>query len=266
MLSLGDDLVDWRLANGSMCHVCPLNGQRKVGCDGDPNAAVVLIGEAPGAEEESYNAARQKYGRPFVGRSGWSLKVRLLAPAGLAEVTTPEEGWPQVKKLNAFVLNTIMCRPPKNRIDSPVGRKAVACCSRSAIALLQALQQQRSERCLVPLGGTALELLTGESAISPYRGRVLQVDPAALIPLTEAEVYSRALRGLKPPTEFAPHLVVIKSLLAWNRRQLRKRSKPMKVSVPTEALPHLGIVSAVVARQRRAMTAGARAAIVAVTG
>lgn len=215
-----DDWVDWRLAHGSECHVCPLNGQRKVGCIGDPDAGPIAILEAPGAEEEAYNAAHQKYGVPIVGRSGWALKHKLLAPVGLVEVEQKEGQWPRVKKWNCFVMNTIMCRPPDNKINSPEGKKAKVCCSNSAKSLLQYLLERNPDRVLMPLGGTALDLLTGQATIGPYRGRVLSLKPQSLTPLPKDDVIKLALKGVKPPEESKPHLKIIQLLVKQSQKTL----------------------------------------------
>lgn len=256
-----DDWVDWRLANGSHCEVCPLRGQRKVGTDGPVDAAVVLIGEAPGADEEAYLQGRIKYGKPFQGRSGWALKAKLLAPAQLVDTETTEDGWIKPTKLKCFIMNTIMCRPPGNKINSPEGKKAVACCSNSARALLQELERTNSTRCYVPLGGTALELLTGQDSIGQYRGRVLKFDETALQPMPEPQIWKIALRGVKPPPEALPHLKVVNALLLKQRAALKPeamakvaamREKALMKEMLTLAAPHLKVVTACLLKQRKA--------------
>ena len=70
---------------------------------GDMNAAVMLIGEAPGRNEDMQ-------GKPFVGRAGEILNS-LLASAGLSR----EE---------IFITNVVKCRPPQNRNPLPGEIKA----------------------------------------------------------------------------------------------------------------------------------------------
>lgn len=228
-----------------------------MGCSGDPNAGVILIGEAPGKEESEYNAARQKYGEPFVGRSGWALKTRLLAPAGLATVQHREDGWDRVTKINAFIMNTVMCRPPDNKINSVEGKKAVACCSNSAKALLAWLLERNSERTLVPLGGTALHLVTGKASVGPYRGRVLKLDMGMLEPASEKAILKIALRGVKPPEEMLPHLAVLKALVSKCSSTLKAAPKRAAKSRQSEVLalakPHLLILSAVLVKCRKVL-------------
>jgi uracil-DNA glycosylase family 4 len=236
------------MRNGSWCAICPLNGQRKVGVAGPVASKVVIMGEAPGATEESWNTARQKYGEPFQGKAGWALKVKLLARAGLASIKARAFGWPSITAIHVWILNVLMCRPPKNKVDSPEGRKAFACCHRSALALLRERERQfGTDSVLVPMGGTALALITGEDAIGPYRGRVMNVDiQDSSLGMSESAIMRSALRGIKPPPEWSEkrqlsdgsvtsHLVAIRSLLNWSRRQLlpttRRARKSLKPSV-----------------------------------
>ena len=112
---------------------------------GDPHARLMLIGEAPGAEE----AAR---GLPFVGRSG-QLLSELMAEAGLDEQN------------ELYICNVIKCRPPGNRKPTP-----------KEIGIARPWLQQQIDLidpALVMLAGaTALEALLGiRSGISRLRGQ-----------------------------------------------------------------------------------------------
>lgn len=66
--------------------------------DGNPEAKIMLIGEAPGAEED-------RIGKPFVGRSG-QLLDRMLAAIGL-------------NRDSVYIVNTVPWRPPGNRAPTP---------------------------------------------------------------------------------------------------------------------------------------------------
>lgn len=79
---------------------CALKGSatRLVFADGTPGARVMILGEAPGAEED-------RAGRPFVGRSG-QLLDRMLAAIGL------DRG-------SVYIANTVPWRPPGNRAPTP---------------------------------------------------------------------------------------------------------------------------------------------------
>ena len=134
------------------CRRCPLAAERQqvVVSRGNPGARVLLIGEAPGADEDAR-------GQPFVGRSG-QLLDRLLAQAGL----DPQH--------DLYLCNAIKCRPPANRRPRPA---EVAAC-RPWLAE----QIRLVDPALVLLvGGTALEaVLAIKGGITGLRGRWLNPD------------------------------------------------------------------------------------------
>ena len=82
------------------CHQCPLADGRTnvVFGEGDPEARVLIVGEAPGKNEDLQ-------GRPFVGAAG-KLLDDLLAVAGLT-------------REDVFIANVLKCRPPGNRDPRP---------------------------------------------------------------------------------------------------------------------------------------------------
>jgi DNA polymerase len=91
------------------CRMCGLSKQRKrpVPGEGSPRPLVMVIGEAPGADEDAQ-------GRPFVGPAG-KLLDKMLAAIGLSRET------------NCFIANILKCRPPGNRDPEPDER---AVCTR----------------------------------------------------------------------------------------------------------------------------------------
>ncbi|WP_282190990.1 uracil-DNA glycosylase [Adlercreutzia caecimuris] len=92
--------LDELRAEVAACRRCPLCDGRTqtVFGAGDPNARVLIVGEAPGKNEDAQ-------GEPFVGAAGKYLN-ELLAIAGL----TREE---------VFIANALKCRPPSNRDPRP---------------------------------------------------------------------------------------------------------------------------------------------------
>ncbi len=76
------------------CELCHSRTNLVFG-DGVENAKVMLIGEAPGKDED-------EQGKPFVGRSG-KLLTELLENAGLT------------RDKNVYIANMLKCRPPENR-------------------------------------------------------------------------------------------------------------------------------------------------------
>jgi uracil-DNA glycosylase len=105
-LAEGADTVEALAALVAAFDDCPLKrtATNTVFADGNPRAPVMIIGEAPGAEED-------RLGRPFVGRSG-QLLDRMLAAIGL------DRG-------GVLITNVIYWRPPGNR--TPTAAEIAAC-------------------------------------------------------------------------------------------------------------------------------------------
>ena len=82
----------------NLCRLCE-NRTNAVPGEGVPNPVVMVIGEGPGADEDSS-------GRPFVGRAGLLLD-KMLESIGLS------------REKNCFIANIIKCRPPANRDPLP---------------------------------------------------------------------------------------------------------------------------------------------------
>jgi DNA polymerase len=125
---------------------CPLKrtATNTVFLDGNPAAPVMIIGEAPGADED-------RIGRPFVGRSG-QLLDRMLAAIGLDRTTVQ-------------ITNVIYWRPPGNR--KPTSAEIAACLP----FVLRHIALARPD-VLVLSGGTAASaLLPLSEGITRLRGR-----------------------------------------------------------------------------------------------
>jgi DNA polymerase len=113
---------------------------------GSDSARIMLIGEAPGRDEDLQ-------GKPFVGRAG-QLLDRMLASIGLAEE-------------HVYITNTVYWRPPGNRTPSPEEIEACAPFLARQIELL-------SPQVLVLLGGAAAKTMLGVSeGIMRLRGKWL---------------------------------------------------------------------------------------------
>ena len=96
------DLLSDLKSKCEKCKACELHLTRNniVFADGNPEtASVVLIGEAPGENEDLH-------GQPFVGRSG-QLLDKFLASVDLS------------RDKNVYIANMVKCRPPKNRDPKP---------------------------------------------------------------------------------------------------------------------------------------------------
>jgi DNA polymerase len=126
--------------------LCPLKrtATNTVFMDGNPEAPVMIVGEAPGAEED-------RLGRPFVGRSG-QLLDRMLAAIGL-------------DRTKVQITNVIYWRPPGNR--KPTAAEIASCLP----FVLRHIALSRP-KVLVLTGGTAASaLLDTPEGITRLRGR-----------------------------------------------------------------------------------------------
>jgi DNA polymerase len=121
------------------CTRCALHRGRKQAVPGEGAASprVVVIGEGPGAEEDTT-------GRPFVGPAG-QLLDRMLKAIELDRNT------------NCFIANVVKCRPPGNR--DPLPEESAACLPylRAQIAALR-------PRVILAVGRVAAQTLTGLTA------------------------------------------------------------------------------------------------------
>lgn len=130
------------------CMACPeLVAERTTVVPGDfpTGARLLLVGEAPGAQED-------ETGRPFVGKGG-QLLDRLLADAGID------------RRLIA-VANTLKCRPPGNR--TPTRAEMLRC-----RGWLDRQVELAEPKLVVTLGGTALSWALGTGhRLGDVRGRL----------------------------------------------------------------------------------------------
>ncbi len=139
---------DWQKLEQTVasCQRCALHCTRKqtVFERGNREAKLMLIGEAPGAEED-------KQGKPFVGRAG-QLLDRIIAGVGLK----PEE---------VYIANVLKCRPPNNR--DPTAPEMAECGG-----YLEQQVAMVAPRLILALGRIAAHYLLGVSTpLSRLRGR-----------------------------------------------------------------------------------------------
>ena len=128
------------------CTRCPLHLERKhvVHTEGNRNARLMFVGEAPGADEDIQS-------RPFVGRAG-QLLTKIIEAIGL-------------KREEVLIGNVNRCRPPGNR--APTTEEASTCKPYllREIAIVQ-------PKVIVVLGNTAMKnLLDTREGITRLRGR-----------------------------------------------------------------------------------------------
>ena len=129
------------------CRRCGLAATRQnvVVSRGNPQARLLLIGEAPGAQEDAQ-------GEPFVGKAG-QLLDRMLESVGLDS------------RRDAYICNVIKCRPPDNRKPTPQEMAACRPFLLEQIALVDA-------PLILLAGATALEGVLGiRGGITKLRGQ-----------------------------------------------------------------------------------------------
>jgi uracil-DNA glycosylase family 4 len=130
----------------NQCRKCELGSLRTntVPGEGNTNARIMFVGEAPGADEDAQ-------GRPFVGRAG-QLLDRIIEACGL-------------KRSDVFIGNILKCRPPENR--DPRAEEIISC-----LPYLQRQIEIIEPEIIVALGAHAAKtLLNTTKAIGQLRGQ-----------------------------------------------------------------------------------------------
>jgi DNA polymerase len=125
--------------------------------DGAPGAAVMIVGEAPGADED-------RIGRPFVGRAG-QLLDRMLGAIGL-------------DRTKVYIANVVPWRPPGNRTPTP---QETAIC----LPFIRRQIELCAPRILVTMGNPSTQTLLGlKDGITRVRGswRTYEIAPGRSIP------------------------------------------------------------------------------------
>jgi uracil-DNA glycosylase len=147
------------------CQDCPLGATRTnfVFGVGNPNARIMVIGEAPGADEDAQ-------GEPFVGRAG-QLLTKILQAIGL-------------ERNDVYICNILKCRPPGNRRPLP---EEVDECEPYLIKQIEIIKPE----FILALGLTAVDTLLKKKhkmadtrgILTEYRGikMIVTYHPAALL-------------------------------------------------------------------------------------
>jgi len=143
--------------------------------DGIDGAPVLIIGEAPGKDED-------EQGKPFVGRSG-QLMDRMLAQIGLN------------RQANILISNTIYWRPPGNR--DPTQGEIVAC-----LPFVERLIELKQPKLLILMGKAAAHtVLRRDDAVSRLRGRRLLYNREGLAMPVNAMVMLHPAYLLRQPQQ-----------------------------------------------------------------
>lgn len=125
--------------------------------EGNPNAGIMLIGEAPGRDEDIQ-------GRPFVGLSG-QLLDRILAACGFT------------RNEHVFISNIVKCRPPGNRLPTP---EEASVCMPWLLMQIEII----NPKIMILLGATALKYMAGSDyRITKDHGKWITISDRLAIPV-----------------------------------------------------------------------------------
>jgi uracil-DNA glycosylase family 4 len=156
--SQADALSALKAEIGPDCTRCKLHtlGRRQVVFGvGNPNADLMFVGEAPGADEDIQ-------GEPFVGRAG-QLLTKIIEAIGMT-------------RDDVYIANVIKCRPPQNRNPEP---DEVEQCEPFLFRQIQTIKP----KVIVALGKFAAQsLLKTTEPITRIRGREYKYRDAILMP------------------------------------------------------------------------------------
>jgi DNA polymerase len=139
------------------CTRCPLHKTRTqaVFGDGNANARLVFVGEAPGRDEDLQ-------GRPFVGAAG-QLLTKMIEAMGFA-------------REDVYICNVLKSRPPENRTPLP---EEVEACRPYLTEQLRIIRP----RVICALGAVAAKALLGPAtAITQVRGQVRDYEGTPVVP------------------------------------------------------------------------------------
>ncbi len=186
---LGELYRAWSNCRG--CHLA--EGRRNVVFGyGNPNAQVMIIGEAPGENEDLS-------GLPFVGKAGMLLDQYLASTTSRQEVLDLHTNLNSIKQQNAsaenqrnelriqmrealaeefYFANVVMCRPPDNRDPMP---EEIAACRPRLLEQIYTIDPL----LIITAGAVATSVLVGKKvAITAARGELFDIDlPGRTMPL-----------------------------------------------------------------------------------
>jgi len=140
------------------CHLCQLSKSREsvMFGEGNPNADILFIGEAPNSTEESGRVL-------FVGRAGEML-------------TNMIEKVLLISRSDVYLTNVVKCRPQNNRIPTPTE-------AHSCLPYLKKEIEVIKPKIIVTLGETAYHYLTGDDlTITQVRGTINKQESYTIVP------------------------------------------------------------------------------------
>lgn len=208
-----------------------------VGSEGPLNAKIVIIGEAPGAEEE-------RFGRPFIGGSG-QLLSQVLAKAG-------------IDRSQCYITNIMQIRPPNNDFGYFYEDKQRNRPSKLLVDGISRLEGElarlTSKHIILPLGTEPLRAVTGLRSIEKWRGSILSsrhgkivasYHPAAVLrdyhlrPILELDVKRVARESCNPRVSSRENLFHIDSSFDFTLKWLRAIQPGQIISFDIETVGDL---------------------------
>lgn len=158
---------------------------------GNPKADILLIGEAPGANED-------KQGIPFCGMSGKILD-ELLSTIG-------------VKRKDIFITNTILCHPQDNRNPT---KNEVDNCSDRLNQLILIIQP----RVIVTIGNFATERIIGKRGIKLLRGKTFDYNGISTVPVIHPASYLYSGRNPEMLQQMKEDFKIIEEIINKIKKQ-----------------------------------------------
>ena len=133
---------------------------------GDRDARILLVGEAPGAEEDHM-------GEPFVGPVGRFLRIA-LEDLGMSD--------------DVVFTNAVKCRPPENKTPSA---RVITVCSQ----YLQREIEHYDPKAIILMGNVPLKAMLNETGITKWRGTPFFIDDRLVLPTFHPSYVRRRLQG-----------------------------------------------------------------------
>jgi len=166
-----------------VCMSCPLKDGLRVEPEGSSDTEVVIVGEAPGAEEE-------KQGRPFVGYSGKILRA-VLDVIGLSDSS------------KIYITNVVKCHPPGNKLSKEVVKQCKVFLERELMSL-------KNKKLIIALGATAKEFFNIPGSMTNARGKIFDTKYGKVLvtwhPAYRSLMHQDAVTGMSPYLQFVKDL------------------------------------------------------------
>lgn len=180
----------------SKCQLCPdlcKSRSQIVFGNGNENAEILFIGEAPGANED-------KKGLPFCGMSGKILE-ELLQSIGLT-------------REDIFITNTILCRPENNRNPA---KKEVENCRERLDLVITTMQP----KVIVTIGNFATERILGKTGIKSLKGKIFDLNGIKVVPVIHPANYLYSGRNPELWKEMVDDFRKIAEVIEVEKKQRR---------------------------------------------